>query len=120
MYELAYALSYTRVIKQALRSSGANATDKHVVDVSMCALFLLEAAKKCDGVFAVTPKSTSHTVRDSKADIKKIQLHLLEKGITKEDTTTSNQDKFTDPTESGMATLTRLTYDTNYSHHTLF
>ena len=69
----------------------------------MCALFLLEAAKKCDKVFAVPPQSTLHTVRDAEADIKKIHQHLL---ITKEvkDRTTPS---FLDPTESGLNTLTK-------------
>ena len=102
------AFFFIRVIKQALRSSGANAKEKHVVDISKCALFLLEAAKKCDAVFGVTQKSTLHTVRDSKADIKKMQQHLLEKGVTKENTTPASLDRtFIDPTESGLATLTK-------------
>lgn len=106
---LFHATFFIRVIKQALRCSGANVTDKHVVDISMCALFLLKAAKKCDAVFKVSPKSTLHTVRDSKADIKKIQQHLLEKEITKENITPeSTLDKtFIDPTESGLDTLTK-------------
>lgn len=73
-----------RVVKQALRCSGANITDKHITDVSMCALFLLEAAKKCDKVFGVPPQSTAHTVRDAKSDIGMICQHLLDKEITKE------------------------------------
>lgn len=92
-------------MKQALRSSGANVTDKHITDVSMCALFLLEAAKKCDKVFGVPPQSTTHTVRDAKSDIGKICQHLLDKGITKEveDRTAPG---FVDPTDSGLNTLT--------------
>jgi hypothetical protein len=94
------------VVKQALRSSGANATDKHVSEVSMCALFLLEAAKKCDKIFGVPPQATSHTVRDAKSDIQKFHQHLLEKHITKEvkDRTTP---VFTDPTDTGLKTLTQ-------------
>lgn len=93
-------------MKQALRSSGANVTDKHITDVSMCALFLLEAAKKCDSVFGVTPQTTSHTVRDAKSDIKKIRQHLLDKEISEEvkDRTTT---VFIDPTEAGLNTLTQ-------------
>ena len=95
-----------RVVKQALRSSGANITDKHIIDVSMCALFLLEAAKKCDRVFGVTVQFTSHTARDSKADIIKIQQHLLQKEITKENTERKTPE-FVDPTKSGLDTITK-------------
>ena len=44
-----------RVLKQALRSSGANATQKHIEEVSLCSLFLMEAAKKADRTFGLTP-----------------------------------------------------------------
>ena len=93
-------------MKQALRSSGANVTDKHILDVSMCALFLLEAAKKCDRVFGVSPESISHTIRDSKADIMKIHQQLLEKSITQENTERKTP-IFVDPTESGINTITK-------------
>lgn len=93
-----------RVVKQTLRSSGANVTDQHIRNVSMCASFLLEAAKKCDKIFAVTPRSTAHTIRDSNVDIKKIREHLLEKGITKEDKDRTAP-AFIDPTNSGLDTL---------------
>ena len=95
-----------RVVKQAMHCSGANATEKHIIDISMCALFMLEAAKKCDAVFEVSPMSKSHTVRDSKADIRKIQQQLIEKCITKEDTNRKSPG-FVDPTESGIDTLTK-------------
>lgn len=35
-----------RVVKQALKFSMGSLTQKHIEDVSMCALFLMEAAKK--------------------------------------------------------------------------
>ena len=95
-----------RVVKQALRSSGANVTDKHISDISMCALFLLEAAKRCDRVFAVPPKCTAHTVADSKSDIRKIVQHLLERGITVEDVQRTTP-AFEDPTDSGLNKLTK-------------
>lgn len=70
----------------------------------MCASFLLEAAKKCDKIFSVTPRSTAHTIRDSNTDIRKIQEHLLEKGVTtaKEQRTSP---AFIDPTQTGLDTL---------------
>lgn len=95
-----------RVVKQALRSSGANVTEKHISDVSMCALFLLEAAKKCDTIFKVSKKSTAHTIRDADADISKMQQRLLEKNITTEDIKRS-EPGFVDPTKSGIDTLTK-------------
>ena len=100
---------FFRVVKQALRSSGANVTDQHISNVSMCALFLLEAAKRCDRVFAVPPKSTAHTVGDSKSDIKKLEKHLLERGITTEnpDRLTPAFPAFEDPTEVGLNKLTK-------------
>lgn len=36
------------VIKEALRSSVANATQKHIEEASLAALFLMDAAKKAD------------------------------------------------------------------------
>lgn len=93
-------------MKQALCCSGANVTDKHVTDVSMCALFLLEAAKRCDKVFGVPPQSTAHTVRSSKSDVQKICQHLTEKGIIKEDNTRKTP-AFKDPTVSGLDTLSK-------------
>lgn len=73
----------------------------------MSALFLLKAAKKCDAVFKVSPKSTSHSIADSKADVNKIQQQLQEKGVTKEDISRRGQEKqFTDPTDCGLSTLT--------------
>ncbi len=95
-----------RVVKQSLRTSGANVTPKHITDVSMCALFLLEAAKKCDKVFGVPPSSTTHTVRDSKSDIQKIRNMLLEKDVTTEKSSRTTP-SFVDPTTNGMATLTK-------------
>ena len=70
----------------------------------MCALLLLEAAKKCDKVFGVHPSSIAHTTRDSKSDIAKLTNQLLEKEITmkKPDCKTP---AFMDPTDSGLTTL---------------
>lgn len=61
--EVASMFISNRVVKQALRCSRANITD-----ISQCALFLLEAAKKCDRIFRVPPSSTAHTIRDSKSE----------------------------------------------------
>ena len=71
-----------RVLKQALRASGANATKKHIEEVSLCSLFLMEAAKKADQEFGITPRSMKHTTRDATADIRIIMEHLLEHKVT--------------------------------------
>ena len=61
------------VVKEALRSSTGSLTEKHIEDVSMCALFLLEAAKKMDKEFGCYQIS-SHTVREAENDIQKIAV----------------------------------------------
>lgn len=92
-------------MKQALRSSGANVTEKHILEISQCALFLLEAAKKCDKMFGVSPSTTAHTVRDYKSDIAKLRSQLLEKEVTTEKPLRTTP-AFVDPTVSGLTTLT--------------
>ena len=99
------SIFYIRVVKQALRSSGANVTEKHILEISQCALFLLEAAKKCDNIFGVSPSTTAHTVRDFKFDIAKIQSQLMDKKITTENPLRTTP-VFIDPTVSGLKTLT--------------
>ena len=91
------------MFKQTLRSAGGNVTDKHIEDVSMSTLFLLDAARKTDQAFGVAPQSTAHTVRDASSDIKKMTKHLAETRVTKniEERLTP---VFTDPTESGFKT----------------
>ena len=78
-------------------------TEKHITDVSMCALFLMEAANK---VFSVSSQTTSHTVRDSNSEIGKMQQLLLDKEIIVE-----KQDRtappFTDSTVLGLNLLTK-------------
>ena len=75
-----------RVVKQALRSSGANVKEKHITDVSLCALFLMKAATKADTlVLKVSQRSTSHTIRDANRDILKVMQHLMDKKVSEED-----------------------------------
>jgi hypothetical protein len=54
-------------VKEALKSSMGNLTQKHIEDVSMCAQFLMEAAKT-DREFQCH-QSSAHTVRDAEKDI---------------------------------------------------
>ena len=54
--------TYTcRMIKEAMRASGANATKKHLEEI-LCALMLTNTAKKVDGIYGVT-QSASHTTK---------------------------------------------------------
>ena len=71
-----------RVLKQVLQSSGGNATGKHIEEVSLCSLFLMEAAKKADQEFGGVPSSSKHTVSDASADIRRMAIHLLEHHVT--------------------------------------
>ena len=66
-----------------MRSIGANATQKHLEDVSMCGLFLLEVCKKVDSMFGAKC-SGAHTARDARGDIKKIAAYLHAETVPKE------------------------------------
>jgi len=92
---------FCRVLKQALRSSGGNATEKHIEEVSLCNLFLMEAAKKADQEFGVAPTSSRHTVRDASADIRKMAVHLLEYHVTTQKPG-RNSPPFNDSTNDGF------------------
>ena len=87
-----------------LRASGANVTEKHIVEVSLCTMFLMQAAKRADNDFKVSPQSTSHTVRDSASDIVKMMTHLTDKQVI-----TENSDHsapiFCDPLKKGFDSL---------------
>ena len=64
-----------RIVKQTLQASGSNVTPEHIEEVSLSSLFLLEAAKKMDREFGVTPMSQMHTVREANSDKRKVALH---------------------------------------------
>ena len=57
-----------------------NQTEKHL-EVSLGALFLLDAAKKADKAFCVSPPGGQHTFREACRDIKIMANHLLEKSV---------------------------------------
>ena len=94
-----------RIFKQTVRSAGANLTVKHIHEVSLSVLFLMEAAAKADKMFSVPPRSSSHTTSDVAADVKKMVTHLIERRIITEDSERTAP-AFTDPTESGILKLT--------------
>ena len=50
--------------------------------MSLCSMFLIEAAKKADTEFGVTLRSTKHTVRDTSGDVRKMAMHLMEHTVT--------------------------------------
>ena len=86
-----------RVIKKTLRGGGGNITKSHAEDVSLCALFLMEASKKVDREFRCS-QSTAHTVQDATRDINILTRALLETKVTTEsDERTSLP--FSDPAE---------------------
>ena len=106
LYDDEYGYLFFSVVKEAIRSSGANATEKHIEDVSVCALLLMEAAKKADQAFGVTPKSGAHTVRSAENDIQKMVEYLMLKKATLQVLSRSESaSPFTDPTEKGWEKL---------------
>ena len=97
------------MFKQALHSGGGQLTTKHVEEVSLGVLFLMEAAIKTDAAFNVKAPSTSHTVRESDNDVKKMVSYLLDKRvhIVEEDRTLP---MFIDPTEIGWKKIGTTTW----------
>ena len=92
------------MIKEAMRSSGANATRKHLEEVSLCAMFLLTFAKRVYRMLDVS-QSVAHTVRDSTSDMKKMISYLRNEGVTKEVLQPAQQQQsfsFEDPSIAGM------------------
>ena len=51
-------------------------TDSHIEELSLCALFLMSAAKKVDKEFSCQ-QSSAHTVSEAKKDIDKILLENI-------------------------------------------
>ena len=92
-----------RVFEQTLSSGGGNLT-QHVEDVSLCTFFLLEASKKTDIIFNLSPPTTAHTIRDSDKDIEKMVSNLHEAKVNIVDTQRTSP-PFKDPVESGWTKL---------------
>ena len=97
---MTYYFNLCRIIKQAMASSGANVTRNHIEEISLSAFFLMEAAKKAEREFQVTPQSRAHTVRNAEADQSKIVRHLLDSRAVSE-TSTRTEPLFVDPTTKG-------------------
>lgn len=83
-----------------MQAAEANATNKHIEEISLCGVFLLEAAKKADSAFGVPPPSSQHTVRDAQTDIRAMTQDLLQRAGVEEPDHQGPQ--FPDPTNKGM------------------
>lgn len=86
-----------------MRASGGNLTESHIEELSLCALFLMSAAKKVDKEFSCQ-QSSAHTVREARKDIDKMADLLLEKSVTSFSTSRTSP-TFNDPTEKGLKKL---------------
>ena len=84
-----------------MRAGGGNLTTTHVEELSLCSLFLMDAAKKTDKEFNVHRPSTAHTIRDATRDIDKMANILIERQVTSV-TVDRDSPKFEDPTERGL------------------
>ena len=65
-----------------LKSAGGNLTERHIEEVSLSALFLLDAAKKTDRAFGVASQTTAHSIRDPSLDVSKMVKHLVENKVS--------------------------------------
>ena len=78
-------------------------TQQHAEDLSLCALFLMEASKKVDREFGAC-RATSHTTKDASKDISTVLSYLLDKKVTQE-LTERTSPVFCDPTDNGLDKL---------------
>ncbi len=67
-----------RILKQALKSSGSNCTPKHMEELSLCSLFLLDVAKKIDVQTGTPYRSGHHTVKDENKDVIAMATYICE------------------------------------------
>ena len=88
-------------------------TDSHIEELSLCALFLMSAAKKVDKEFSYH-QSSVHAVREAGRDVTKMANILLEKSVTSF-VTSRTTPAFKDPTEKGLKKLC----NTEWVHETL-
>ena len=83
-----------------MRTGGSNLTQEHTEDLSLCALFLMEASKKVDREFRAS-RSTAHTTKDATKDITRLTNHLLEREVVQELPERTSL-VFIDPTDNGL------------------
>lgn len=87
------------MLKQALKASSGNLTERHTEDASMCALFLMEAAKKTDREFGCS-QSSAHTT-NAESDVTKMMRHLMDGNVAQE-VPDRNAPAFEEPTQKGL------------------
>ena len=63
-----------------MKASGSNLTKTHLVDVSLCGLLLLDAARKVDSALKTPFQAGHHTTSDPTQDIQKMVICLLYRG----------------------------------------
>ena len=100
------------MFKETIRSGGGKLTTKHIKDVSMCVLFLMEAAQKTDKTFGLSPQSTSHTVHSPHEDINKMTKHLSETKVTTV-VEERSMPPFIDPVDDGWKKLSTTSWLTD-------
>ena len=83
-----------------MKSGGSNLTQQHAEDLSLCALFLMEASKGVAREFCVY-RSKSHTIRDANKDVNNLLNYLLEKKVAHELPECASIG-FKDPTDDGL------------------
>ena len=97
------------MFKETIRAGGGKLTTKHIKEVSMSVLFLMEAVQKTDKTFGLSPLSTGHSIHSPRDDIDKMTTHLHEAKIT-----TSVEERtsppFIDPIEEGWKKLSTTTW----------
>lgn len=99
-YMYVYVKCTCRALKEAMKSGGSNLTQQHAEDLSLCALFLMEASKRVACEFGVC-HSKSHATRDANNDITKVLNYLLEKKVVQELPERPSVG-FKDPTDDGL------------------
>ena len=75
-------------------------TQQHAEDLSLCALFFMEASKKVAHEFGAC-RSKLHTTRDTNKDILSMLNYLLDKKVTQELQERTSV-AFKDPTNDGL------------------
>ena len=109
---------------------GSNLTQQHAEDLSLCALFLMEASKRVAREFGAC-RTMSHTTRDANKDITNMLNILLEKKVTQELRVPERTSvAFKDPTDDGLdkmcnsnwikETLSRTECDDNLEEDTRY
>ena len=87
-----------------MEAEGGNVTRDHAEEISLSALFLLEAAKRADREFGVDNSSSREVNVDVSKDVHTLAKHLCESKAT---LVVPGQDSpnFNDPTKSGLGKL---------------